>query len=434
MKIAFYIDNKTIENIDCSNIYNGNPGIGGTEYMFFLLTYYLSKKIEIILLTSKLQKLPYNINNIQVENIYGAIAYCKKHFIDIFIIRTINDMKIYSEIARNKVKTVLWSHNFITNSKILKEIYANKYIRANVFVSKEQLLYYIDDNIYKKSLYIYNLFDTDRYKENIVEAEAKNKIVTYIGSLTKEKGFHIIAKQWKKIIKDIPEAELHVIGGGNLYDRNAKLGSLKLTSEKYEKMFIKYITDKDNKLLPSVVFHGILGEEKKYIIKQTKVGISNPSGKTETFGLTALEFQASGVPVVTKKCVGYLETVNNKKSGYLINNGYNLRKKICDLLNDNELNNNFSKQGINFARNKFDIYKTLDEWLNLFNLILNNEKYPECKITNIFFGFKFLKVIYGKIRNGNSFANKLYSYSYLKLYVKEIIKNIIKLTKEYFIK
>lgn len=43
MKVGFYLENKNTRNIDYSNPENGNPGIGGSEYMIWTISYYLKK-------------------------------------------------------------------------------------------------------------------------------------------------------------------------------------------------------------------------------------------------------------------------------------------------------------------------------------------------------------------------------------------------------
>lgn len=40
MKICFYFDNSRRPDIDYSNPENGNPGIGGTEYIIWSVSYY----------------------------------------------------------------------------------------------------------------------------------------------------------------------------------------------------------------------------------------------------------------------------------------------------------------------------------------------------------------------------------------------------------
>lgn len=63
-------------------------------------------------------------------------------------------------------------------------------------------------------------------------------------------------------IKKVPQAQLYVIGGGNLYNRNAVMGKYGIATQEYENEFMPYITDDDGKILPSVHFCGILGKEK----------------------------------------------------------------------------------------------------------------------------------------------------------------------------
>ena len=47
-----------------------------------------------------------------------------------------------------------------------------------------------------------------------------------------------------------------------------------------------------------------------------KVGVPNPGGETETFGLTAVEMQMMGMEVTTIICPGYLDTVYQKENLY----------------------------------------------------------------------------------------------------------------------
>ena len=54
---------------------------------------------------------------------------------------------------------------------------------------------------------------------------------------------------------------------------------------------------------------GILGEEKFDILAKTKVGVPNPSGLTETFCNSAVEMQLMGAVIASKRCIGYMDTV-----------------------------------------------------------------------------------------------------------------------------
>ena len=130
------------------------------------------------------------------------------------------------------------------------------------------------------------------------------------------------------MLVEVPDAQLHVVGSGKLYDRNSKLGVYGIAEESYENSFIKGITDRAGELLPSVHFHGVMGEEKKELIARTSVGVANPAGRTETLGISAIEFSSRGVPVVTIASGGFLDTVENEKTGLL----YNDTKDLACLL------------------------------------------------------------------------------------------------------
>ena len=43
MKIVFYLPNKNLKGIDCTRLEEGNPGIGGTEYIIQATVHYLHK-------------------------------------------------------------------------------------------------------------------------------------------------------------------------------------------------------------------------------------------------------------------------------------------------------------------------------------------------------------------------------------------------------
>ena len=424
IKVAFYLDNEGIKDIDCTSVEKFNPGIGGTPYLFFLLSFYLSKyyreRLSVTLLTKYKQKLNNNINNICVLNEYAAVDFCCENSIDIMVIRTPNNIKILRYIEEKKIKTITWSHNFITSYDVLKEISKNLYVIRNVFVSKEQYEYYIDDDIFRKSTYIYNLFDSDNYRKNIIDNKLKENIVTYIGSLIPQKGFHILAKSWKQIIEIVPSAQLYIVGGADLYNRNKNKN---LNSEnKYNKKIMKYLSDKNGNLLDGVKFLGILGEEKNKILEKSKVGIGNTGYKPETFGLTALEFEASGVPVIARKSCGYIDTINNGKTGFLFVRNYQLKKQIIKLLTDNELNSTLSKNAVKFSESKFDKKRICEEWVLL---LTENYRYVDSKINNKFFRGKIIKQIIGRIRASNKIFKHIPSYTRIKLLIKKIIKRLL---------
>ena len=182
-----------------------------------------------------------------------------------------------------------------------------------------------------------------------------------------------MAKNWHKIVKKVPNAKLNIIGSGQVHSRNTKLGDKNIAEENYEKLIFKYL---ERKGIPkdSYRFYGILGTEKSQILKSTTVGIVNPTGKTETFGLSVSEFNLSGVPVVTKRVNGLFDTLINKYNGlnYILN--CNFHKKVIKLLIDNKLNTKLGLNGYEYVTSQFNIDLVVSYWNDLFRNIHDGKK------------------------------------------------------------
>ncbi|MDZ7724272.1 MAG: glycosyltransferase [candidate division KSB1 bacterium] len=375
IRVGFYLKNKRISQIDCRNIDRGNPGIGGTFYAMISLIYYLNlfKTSSFVFKTYLEAKmmLPSDINATLVDSTNELGKFILHDNIDILVVSRINELdaneELFSSISKLKCKVIIWAHTFIP-PRWINYYSRNLKIVKVVCVGKEQLGLLLDHELYEKSMYIFNgvncndsLYKIDNQRENVV---------TYIGSLSPHKGFHLLAKSWKKVLKVVPDATLNVIGTGQLYDRKTKLGKYGLAEKYYEKLFVKYILDSSGNILPSVRFLGILGVEKKDVLNKTKVGVPNPSGLTETFGYTAIELQLAGCSIVTKKCPGYLDTVY-KESGILLDktSPYQLANAIISLLQREGYNSNKTVQ---FIKDNFSFQVITKKWFDLFLAVYND--------------------------------------------------------------
>lgn len=396
-KVAYYLNNASLEGVNCLNIIDGNPGIGGSEYMILLIAFYNSigdNGIDITLFVQKNYSLPSTIKIIETTNLKSAIIECDKLNIEILIFR--HDNIWFKDgtfkAPPEKVKLIPWCHNFV-DSKFLSFYSKHDYFIKIINVGKEQLEMYIDHSAYRKSDYIFNGISLLPYKKLRLELppfEKRNNIVTYIGSLIPSKGFHLLAKVWTKILDGCPDAQLYVIGSGKLYDRSATLGKFGIAEASYESEFLKYLLVEGN-LLPSVHFLGVLGAEKNEVLKNTKVGIPNPSGFTETFGITALEFQIMGAKVVTIRCPGYLDTVYDKN--FLYDNPNQLCEFVLKALNLKDYNDN---ETFYWISQNFNIERIASQWSDLLiNKIPNNGWLHSDRFVyqNIDFRNKKLKII-----------------------------------------
>lgn len=393
--VAFFLENRTLSGVDYTNIASGNPGIGGSEYMIVLIAYLLSIRkngIRVQLYTEIEGKFPEGLNYTVAENIQQAIFFAEHSLQCDYFIYKHNPQTIIQGMlkTKSKMKFIPWCHNFLT-WKELKYYASNPSIFQIVNVGREQMDLYRDCKAFQKSTYIFNCIDTNclqRYDITQHPFEKRSHIVTYVGSIIPTKGFHLLAAAWPKVLRHIPDAELYIIGSGKLYFRNATMGSFGIAEKSYEEKFIGYLS-KDGNILPCVHFMGIMGEEKNEILLHTKVGVPNPSGNSETFGISAVEMQIMGAKVVTIECPGYLDTVKN---GYLYSNPDQLADYIIKALTDSQSNYSSS---INYFNSHFSQNKVVERWEKL---ILCGSIAYDTELSNPQYRYKHIKEICRKIK------------------------------------
>jgi len=407
MKIAFYITNEAISSVDCSSLKKGNPGIGGSEYAMFALLDYLclnkkGNQFDFILYANSLKNIPTSIKNVCIAvDLESAIEQAFNQGVNTLVFKhnseyIMNGVLGNIKFSKDELKLVVWAHNFITR-RFLNYYGKAKHISRIVNVSHDQLNSYRDHLAFKKSTAIYNGVNVDSFLINKEVYKKKNE-VTYIGSLIPSKGFHKLAEYWKDVLKEFPDAVLNVIGSGSLYDRNQKLGLYGMAEESYEKSFMHYLIDEKGLIIDSVKFHGILGFEKNEILKRTKVGVPNPTGNTETFGYTAVEMQLLDVLVTTKNCIGYRETVFEKNNLY--RDETKLPEYICKLLKSENLEN---KDSLKYIDNNFSLKNVSNNWLKLFNEVLEGKSPEISKLENPSFSSKLIE-LNRKLKNSIPFG------------------------------
>ena len=377
IKIGIHLPNRNIQDILLSDPEKGNPGIGGTQFLLFSLPYYLEKyyynqfRFLIFAESDKAIKSKYDV--LKIDNLEDAAQKAKDNSCDIFVFRPGFDNETQAflkKISEIKLKAVAWMHN--SHRLILKHLARNQYVVRCVCVSRDQYETLRDHPIITKLTLIYNAVDSATIPFNV--ENQKTKSVVFLGGLTFAKGFHTVAKMWKKVLVYHPDAELVVIGSGTFYDRNLKLGPLGLAEEKYEKMFSRYILNRSGRIIESIKFLGTLGAEKYEIMCKASAGIANHPDLRETFCLSAIEFQLCGTPVVSSPYGGLLDTVENGVGGFLRNYPADRLKCIVKLLSDKDLAFEMGKNGRKFAIEKFNYDRICKDWSQLFYDVHNDNK------------------------------------------------------------
>ena len=370
IRIGIEINDKKYEGKNFQNIMNGNPGVGGADYMLMLLAVcleiYLDKYEILVFHTGENSSYPHNINTIKLDDNLQVI---KDNNVDIFIANASDrDDSWFDFFEKNKIKLILRAANY-PNSKKLKQYKKYNYVKRVVFISYQEYDQYLDDDVMEKACIIENMHNSPEFFERKAFV---NKNVTYMGAIVPQKGFMFLAERWKDILKEVPDAHLHVIGSGKLYNENNKLGDYGIASKDYEDQFIHYVIDEDGKIMDSVHFHGCLNcEETNKILRETSVGVPNPVGATETFCNCAVEMQSMGIPVVTIAGYSFFDVVDDKKSGFLYKQKHEFTKYIVELLKNTQLNCEMGENARKSA-DRFTIEKILPKWEHTIDEVYND--------------------------------------------------------------
>lgn len=337
MKIAFYLENRNIPHVDLSQPEFGNPGCGGTEYLFVALPYYLSKRDKIsyqpVIFANNISKLPDCIPHFQVTDVQDAARCAKEENCAFFVYRPRRqpDPDFLELIDRLKLPSIAWFH-ITPVARHLQLLAQSKYLKATICVEHEQCDLAQDTAIWSKLSCIVNGFDLQGFQLKD-PPEKEPGLVVYIGALVPQKGFHLLARVWPRVLTRHPEARLAVIGSGALYNSKAKLGPWGVAESEYETQhIIPYLAAEDGQPHPSVEFLGRLGAEKKEYLYKAMVGVPNPGGQSENCPGSSIEIQACGTAVVTGAYFGLLDTVRNSETGLLGRSEDDLVNNICFLL------------------------------------------------------------------------------------------------------
>ena len=391
-KVAFFLDNSNLLDKDYTCIVNGNPGVGGSEYEFLLVSYLLDQRqngIECVLLHNSKIELPHTLH-VYIDNLGSACKYCQTHGINTLVI----DIKSFNKITLDKycqgIDIVLWLHNSATYSS-LNLFNKLPYIKKLVNVGREQLELYRDHMATLKSTYIYNIIPIKEKSFYLSKmGDRNNHNVVYMGSLVPGKGFHLLAQVWKNVLKRVPDAQLYVVGSGKLYNSNAKLGKYGFAEESYEEKFMPYITDENGVILQSVHLMGVMNEDKYELLGKCKVGIPNPTGVSETFCICGLEMQLMGCNITTLYHPAYLDTIYNKSSLYKDPD------QLVEYIINRLLTNNDNYDDLyDFVSKTFNAENSISKWERLFhdfdsNVVepISDNNYQLKKVKNVLFTLK----------------------------------------------
>ena len=234
-----------------------------------------------------------------------------------------NDEKNY---INNVIKSCKNLNYLVIASKQLANIYSKKMMSSNCKVVNIPLIL---DYMPEKT------------------SELSNKVITYIGRLSEEKGVIDLIEVFKKIHDKDDEFRLNIVGDGELK----------------EKMIQKI---SENHLESCAFMQGYKSKsELEEIMLNTSIGIN--TSYTESFGLALMETFSYGIPCVAfSSAEGAKEIIDNDKNGYIIENRNfeEMANKVIDLVNNKDKLMIFGKN----AREKseqFEVQNIKEKWFKL---------------------------------------------------------------------
>jgi len=153
-------------------------------------------------------------------------------------------------------------------------------------------------------------------------ASPDGPVVLYVGRVEERKGVHVLVDAFERIISArVPHARLLIVGPYSYWQRgdNGYYDTLARRCATNARIELRGPTYNDAEL--SAVY-------------RTGTVAVVPSTFPEALGLTSLEAQASGVPVVVSNAGGLPETVAAGRSGFVVEHGHveQLAERVIELL------------------------------------------------------------------------------------------------------
>jgi len=204
---------------------------------------------------------------------------------------------------------------------VMPVLYKNEKIVTVSESSKDELLKFGLKNI----SVIYNGTDLKCSNPKI---KTRNPSICYVGRIKNYKRLDILLKLVKQL--NIDNLNVYIAGDGDA------LQHLKELAEALE--------------LKNVKFFGHVSDDEKIKILQCSWVFVTPSEK-EGWGITAIEANACGTPVVAFNVLGLKDSIVDGKTGFLVNNEHELKEKVLTLLDNINLRSDMSNNAFEWSKN-----------------------------------------------------------------------------------
>jgi glycosyltransferase involved in cell wall biosynthesis len=320
-----------------------------------------------------------NINEIKIIRVGSETTYplevwknfkkYEKRFLPDIIYEVFNKLPLFTPLLTSRPKLIQMHHLWLTSifheapfpvasvvwlgEQMLRFFYRKEQFAIVSDSAKKELKYYgIKDERIK---IIYCGINYDFYVPAAERNVEKNgKYLFYIGRLQKYKGVLDICEAFEKISGKFPDLKLKIAGSGTFRERLQKW------------------IEKHN-LSERILLLGFICEDEKLRLLQHAYLLVQPSFK-EGWGLTVIESNACGVPVVANNAPGLCDSVSDAKTGLLYKFGDvdDAAKKISMLLEDSQKYAQLSLNCRDWAK-KFKWQTASDETFDLLKKVISKD-------------------------------------------------------------
>ncbi len=378
-KLGFFFDGEKTGDWAWPAFLNGNVGMSGTDGQLLLLVSDLSKFYSVYFFTNVSGKEHHGFETVMVKDLADAAVKAKALLLDLVIFNNRNDTKTIEGIQKMAavgLDFIMWDQN--GPSPLFTDLLStNKYLKRIVCVSRNHANSHRHKKFFPKVTYIYN--GIRQTKEATKHHSGNSFNLAYIGAVGETKGFQWMAKAWPKVKEKFPSATLKVIGSIKTHDATRETGDLYIAETAFEHDFIKpYLGNTHEEIKANgVVFTGhVSPKEIDNVLTGVALGIVNPNTGnhgTETFCVSAVDFQAYGIPVIGGNAGGLKETVCHGKTGILIRNSNALATAIISLLLNRKKLNRLQSNCVGWVQQNFMREKIVAQWIQLIGEVLSNE-------------------------------------------------------------
>ena len=333
--------------LDCKKFHIELLSVGKTGFILLDSFYPLLILIQLLKLKKILKNYKPDIVHLNPSLTYAAIL---RDFIFLKTIKRCNIPVIFfihgwHEAISNNFKKIFFKNFFKRKFELADAIV----VLANKFKNK-----LVDLGVNATKIYVsYTMVESEKY--SIDNKFFSNPyLVLFCSNIKKEKGIFELLDAIPLVIKKYSDTKFIFIGGGKDLIKLKKKSKL-LQIEK------------------NVIFTGYISTEEKINIFKKSHIFAFPSFHGEGFPTVIIEAMAAGLPIITTPVAGLADAIDDNKEGLILSikpSGFEIAKKIIQLLENQNLMEKMSKNNIMEAKEKYDHKKISNSIIKLYENLL----------------------------------------------------------------